>query len=549
MGLQAELLGAHALGIRNILAMTGDPPRAGDYVSTTAVFDVDAVGLVRIIGGMNRGVDATGNSIGAPTAFAIGVALDPSAPDPGREVERLLAKVEAGATWAQTQPVYDLDTLERFLDRVGRPPVPIVVGILPLHSARHAEFLHNEVPGITVPAPPPRPAAGRRRPGAARGHRGRPGAARRGTRPPRRGVSHAVVRALRGRRRGARSTRPAPARPGGPGGGSMRLIVTNTGSYPRIGSSPETQRHRQAFARRERGEIDEAGWRAVEDEVTRDVVAEQLAAGVELPTDGQVRWYDPISHVGRALTNVTINGLLRYFDTNFYFRQPVVAGPIRRRGPIVAGEFVAARAAARPHELKAVLPGPYTLAWGSILAGGYPTRAALARAYAEVLAEEVGDLARAGATLIQLDEPALLQHPEDAGLVQECFTALAAARGGARLGCYTYFGDALPLYDVLQALPVDVVGLDFTYGPKLAARVREAGSERELGLGVIDGRNTKLETAETVYPLLDHVLPGLGDRVYLNPSCGLEFLPRERARAKLERLARLTRRYRGEGGD
>jgi homocysteine S-methyltransferase len=153
MGLQAELLGAHALGIRNILAMTGDPPRAGDYVSTTAVFDVDAVGLVRIIGGMNRGVDATGNSIGAPTAFATGVALDPSAPDPGREVERFLAKVEAGAMWAQTQPVYDLDTLERFLDRVGQPPVPIVVGILPLHSARHAEFLHNEVPGITVPAP------------------------------------------------------------------------------------------------------------------------------------------------------------------------------------------------------------------------------------------------------------------------------------------------------------------------------------------------------------------------------------------------------------
>jgi homocysteine S-methyltransferase len=153
MGIQAELLGAHALGIRNILAMTGDPPRAGDYVNTTAVFDVDAVGLVRIIAGMNRGVDATGSSIGSATGFAIGVCLDPGAPDPAREAERLLAKVEAGAMWAQTQPVYELDTLERFLARIGRPPVPIVVGILPLHSARHAEFLHNEVPGISVPAP------------------------------------------------------------------------------------------------------------------------------------------------------------------------------------------------------------------------------------------------------------------------------------------------------------------------------------------------------------------------------------------------------------
>jgi homocysteine S-methyltransferase len=151
MGIQADLLGAHALGIRNILAMTGDPPRAGDYVNATAVFDVDGIGLVRILRGMNSGVDATGNSIGEPTAFAIGVALDPGAADPAREVDRFLAKIEAGAMWAQTQPVYDLETLERFLARVGRVPVPVIVGILPLHSARHAEFLHNEVPGISIP--------------------------------------------------------------------------------------------------------------------------------------------------------------------------------------------------------------------------------------------------------------------------------------------------------------------------------------------------------------------------------------------------------------
>jgi methionine synthase / methylenetetrahydrofolate reductase(NADPH) len=151
MGIQGDLLGAHALGIRNILAMTGDPPRAGDYVNATAVFDVDAIGLVRILAGMNRGVDAAGNSIGEPTAFGIGVAADPGAPDPAREIDRLHAKVEAGAMWAQTQPVYDLEALEAFVERLGPLPVPLVVGILPLHSFRHAEFLHNEVPGITVP--------------------------------------------------------------------------------------------------------------------------------------------------------------------------------------------------------------------------------------------------------------------------------------------------------------------------------------------------------------------------------------------------------------
>ena len=150
MGIQADLLGAHAMDIRNILAMTGDPPRTGDYVNATAVFDVDAIGLIRILAGMNQGLDATGNSVGAPAAFCIGAALNPAAEEPAREMERFLQKVEAGARWAQTQPVYDLEVLDRFFGAT-RPPVPIVVGILPLHSSRHAEFLHNEVPGITVP--------------------------------------------------------------------------------------------------------------------------------------------------------------------------------------------------------------------------------------------------------------------------------------------------------------------------------------------------------------------------------------------------------------
>ncbi len=152
MGIQADVLGAHAMDIRNVLAMTGDPPRTGDYVNATAVFDVDAVGLIRILTGMNRGVDATGNAIGEPTAFCVGAALNPAAEEPRQEMERFLAKAEAGARWAQTQPVYDLEVLERFFAR-ARPPIPIVVGILPLHSSRHAEFLHNEVPGISVPEP------------------------------------------------------------------------------------------------------------------------------------------------------------------------------------------------------------------------------------------------------------------------------------------------------------------------------------------------------------------------------------------------------------
>src|SRR6266850_2549134 len=151
MGIQADLLGAHALGVRGVLAVAGGAPRAGGCANATAVFDVDGVGLIEILRRMNEGQDATGSSIGEPTSFYVGAALNPAAEDVPREIERFDRKVRAGARWIQTQPVYDLAQLDRFLEVAGGSPVPVLVGILPLHSARHAEFLHNEVPGIRIP--------------------------------------------------------------------------------------------------------------------------------------------------------------------------------------------------------------------------------------------------------------------------------------------------------------------------------------------------------------------------------------------------------------
>lgn len=151
MGLQSDLMGAHALGIRNILAVTGDPPRLGDYPHATAVYDVDSIGLVKIITRLNTGTDWLGNSIGSPTSFSVGVGVNPTALDFEKEMERLKQKVEAGADFIFTQPLYDSEILKGFLQRAEGLNTPIVVGLLPLHSFRHAEFLHNEVPGITVP--------------------------------------------------------------------------------------------------------------------------------------------------------------------------------------------------------------------------------------------------------------------------------------------------------------------------------------------------------------------------------------------------------------
>ncbi|MBI5482494.1 MAG: bifunctional homocysteine S-methyltransferase/methylenetetrahydrofolate reductase [Deltaproteobacteria bacterium] len=152
LGLQAELLGAHALGQRNVLVVTGDPPKLGDYPNLTAVYDVDSVGLVRIIADLNRGRDLAGTAIGTPTSLLVGVGANPGAVDFDREVARLAAKVEAGAEFVMTQPVYEPRLLERFLEAIKPWRVPVLVGILPLASYRNAEFLHHEVPGMQVPA-------------------------------------------------------------------------------------------------------------------------------------------------------------------------------------------------------------------------------------------------------------------------------------------------------------------------------------------------------------------------------------------------------------
>jgi homocysteine S-methyltransferase len=151
MGLQSDLIGAHALGIRSILAITGDPPRLGDYPHATAVFDVDSIGLVKIIRKLNQGTDWAGNSIGSPTSFCIGVGVNPTALDFEKEMERLKLKVEAGAKFIFTQPLFDIEILKRFLDKVEGVNTTVLAGLLPLHSFRHAEFLHHEVPGISIP--------------------------------------------------------------------------------------------------------------------------------------------------------------------------------------------------------------------------------------------------------------------------------------------------------------------------------------------------------------------------------------------------------------
>ena len=150
LGMMSDLLGAAALGLHNLLIITGDPPKMGPYPDATAVFDIDSIGLTNMVNKLNHGLDLGNNPIGEPTAFSIGVGVNPGAINLEEEIRRFEWKVEAGAEYAITQPVYDTEQLREFLDKISHVRIPIIAGIFPLVSSRNAEFMHNEVPGVRV---------------------------------------------------------------------------------------------------------------------------------------------------------------------------------------------------------------------------------------------------------------------------------------------------------------------------------------------------------------------------------------------------------------
>jgi 5-methyltetrahydropteroyltriglutamate--homocysteine methyltransferase len=326
----------------------------------------------------------------------------------------------------------------------------------------------------------------------------------------------------------------------------MQLMTTSSGSYPRIGDSPELHLLRQTIAQRDTGKKTDADVRAAEDALTRAAIEEQLASGLDLVTDGQIRWYDPISHVAGRLEGVAVNGLLRFFDTNFYLRQPVVHGPVLWSHPVLRPEYEMARSlSTKP--LKPVLTGAFTLARHSIVE--YPPYqkdfARLVHDYNEAIAREVSELAAAGATVIQVDEPSILAEASHADwdLLEETWKKLTTVKGKARLVLAVYFGDAAPVLHHLLSMPSDVLALDFTYGTGLAAQLIAVKPAKPLGLGLIDGRNTRLEDTDAVARTLERILPNVRTgESFLNPSCGLEYLPRDRARLKLKRLVEIRNR-------
>lgn len=316
--------------------------------------------------------------------------------------------------------------------------------------------------------------------------------------------------------------------------GVHRVKTTVVGSYPKIPDPPAPGRWRSSVEKLQRGEITGEDLHKVEDDVTAEVLREQADAGVELLTDGQIRWEDGFTYFARGLHGFTVNGLQRYFDTNVYYRQPVATAEVSWRAPITVADYqFAASHSTRP--VKPVVTGPFTLA---VLSKDefYGNLDQFVMALASALNQELRALAAAGAAVIQVDEPGLLTRRDRFPLFRRASNALWDGITATR-ALYTYFGHLDGLYPAILDLPVDIIGVDLVAGPRNWEILRRARFTKALGAGLLDARNTRLESPEEIAAQTRkaaEIAPA--ETLQVGPSAGLEFLPRRVARKKLEAL-------------
>lgn len=280
-----------------------------------------------------------------------------------------------------------------------------------------------------------------------------------------------------------------------------------------------------------------------------EAVREQQEAGADIVTDGQNGWPDPATAWLEHIEGISPGAPIAYPGSPFFLRRPRVDGRLRRGSGPAAGRYERTRQiAARP--VKAVLAGPYTLArLAEIHTAAYADWRAVASDLALALSEDAGALARAGATLIQVEEPLILHHPGDVRALRDILEPIhQATRALAQLAVATFYGNAEPLYAQLNSLPGDILALDFPSSPGLPKTIGEVGSAKPLALGLVDASNPELENADQVGRSLERVLHRyVHDSVHLQPSAGLAALPRPAARAKLSLLASVRDRFQRQG--
>ena len=323
----------------------------------------------------------------------------------------------------------------------------------------------------------------------------------------------------------------------------MKIKSAIHSSFPRIGEQPDEQKLRRAIAGFESGKITKGELTTVENQVVDETISVQVDAGLELVGDGLIRWYDLASHVAKNLKGFDINGLLRFFDTNTYYRQPVVQGDISSGDGNLSKEIqYTAHKAETP--VKGVLLGPLSLAAMSLNKSAMKL-SELALRLGELLGQEAAEMTLSGAEYVQVEEPWLVRNPEFFDLFQESFARFSKARGNAKIILAFYFGDVGKIFDKLNEIPVDLIGIDFTYSPGLLDKITADGSPKPLSLGILDGRNTKLESASKIARSLEAPLKRIVGECHLTSSCGLEYLPRSHAIRKLNLTSEVAKLLNG----
>ena len=322
------------------------------------------------------------------------------------------------------------------------------------------------------------------------------------------------------------------------------LTLSTVSHYPKIGDTAEEQLLRRSLAQFDRKEINRDQLERVKDEVTRIVIQEQIDAGIEIITDGQIRWDDPVTYLASKIQGFTLKGLLRYFDTNTFYRQPICEGELALPESLVVKDFQFANAISSV-PTKALLTGPFTLAklckdkfYGSLEAFGLKLAA--------ILGEETQRLVQTGATIVQFDEPALLNFRKEFPLFKKIWAKLASFfPKELETLLFLNFGDLRGIYPQILELPVRTIGLDLSAESQNWKVLSQAPFTKKLVAGVVDARNTKMETEEEIQGSLEKLLNLVSpENLSISPNFGLEFLPREAARRKLANLSKIVREFR-----
>ena len=316
----------------------------------------------------------------------------------------------------------------------------------------------------------------------------------------------------------------------------MRVAMIRTtviGAWPKVSDGPAGQQLRTALHRRDRGEIDDAALDAVFDATTRAAIGELEAGGIDVVNDGQIRWDDLFAPFARSWSGVSRGPLERYYDNNTYYRQPVVSGPISTDGRTLLGDFAFAQGAATRH-LKAAVCGPLTFATLAV-DEHYRSLETLTLAVADALATEIRALGAAGATLVDVEDPALVAAPQHIDLAREAYRRIAAA--GVPLAVQTYFFPADRVLESLASFPASQIGFDLRSRETTALRRLDVLRDRAVVLGVVDARNTRLESPREVAALIEEALRLVpAERLWVAPTTGLEYLPHDVASKKLAAL-------------